>query len=103
MSDIEKKFEQTRREKLREAKLAYQKLVQEKRLAASLARSQAPVFKKVGKQIMFKSPPTKFEVIDKDANWKEDWQAEAMKVYGYVPENLAPTEKTEKNKLLPQL
>lgn len=66
----------------------------EKRLKESLLRSQAPVHKKVGKQIMFRSQPLmvqqKVEKIDYDELERE----KDAKVFGiYLDRNGVPYDK----------
>mmetsp|Transcript_16806 Transcript_16806/g.38947 ORF Transcript_16806/g.38947 Transcript_16806/m.38947 type:complete len:611 (+) Transcript_16806:134-1966(+) len=58
---LEKEKEKNRRERLREEKFKEQAQKQEERLHNSLQRSQAPVHKKTGKQVMFRSPPLRQE------------------------------------------
>jgi len=64
-SDLVKKLEhqkqKDRREKLRLERAQYWAMKQEERLKISLQRSQNPVFKKAGKQVMYRSPPLRQE------------------------------------------
>merc|ERR1712217_75541 len=53
--------EKERRERVREKKIKDDQEKQEVRLKQSLVRSQAPVFKKAGKQVMYRSPPLRQE------------------------------------------
>lgn len=57
MSALEKTKERERRDRVRTEKKAALDKKNEERLAISLARSQAPVHKKLGKQIMWRSQP----------------------------------------------
>jgi len=69
---LERQKEKERRERVRMARLEEQGQKQEERLAASLQRSQAPVFKKTGKQIMKRSPPLhKEKKVVKDTSEEE--------------------------------
>jgi len=54
---LEREAEKARREKVRQQRVEIQTQKNEERLRQSLMRSQAPVHKKTGKQIMFRSPP----------------------------------------------
>jgi len=58
---LEGKKERDRRERVRENRMKEQMDKQEERLKQSLQRSQKPVFKKAGKQIMCRSPPLRQE------------------------------------------
>ncbi|CAE7579009.1 FAP100 [Symbiodinium natans] len=58
---LEKIKEGDRRERVRENRLKEQSEKQEDRLKQSLQRSQKPVFKKAGKQVMYRSPPLRQE------------------------------------------
>ena len=62
VSKLEKEKERDRRDRVRIEKKAALDKKNEERLAISLARSQAPVYKKVGKQIMFRSQPAQKKV-----------------------------------------
>eukprot|EP00163_Fabomonas_tropica_P003577 TRINITY_DN13085_c0_g2_i1.p1 TRINITY_DN13085_c0_g2~~TRINITY_DN13085_c0_g2_i1.p1 ORF type:complete len:578 (+),score=174.27 TRINITY_DN13085_c0_g2_i1:240-1973(+) len=62
----EKAREKERRHRAREEKLERQRKDQEKRLQKSLARSKAPVIKKTGKPVMFRSMPKARKRKDKD-------------------------------------
>jgi hypothetical protein len=55
VSHYERKKEMERRDRVREARKAEMLKKNEDRLKASLLRSQAPVMRKTGKQIMFRS------------------------------------------------
>merc|ERR1711879_520475 len=57
VSDFEKEKEKKRREMVRRQKKELMDHKIEERLKQSLQRSQAPIHKKVGKQIMFRSAP----------------------------------------------
>jgi len=58
---LEKIKEGDWRERVREKRLKEQSEKQEDRLKQSLQRSQKPVFKKAGKQVMYRSPPLRQE------------------------------------------
>eukprot|EP00933_Yihiella_yeosuensis_P042637 TRINITY_DN37285_c0_g1_i1.p1 TRINITY_DN37285_c0_g1~~TRINITY_DN37285_c0_g1_i1.p1 ORF type:complete len:632 (+),score=164.79 TRINITY_DN37285_c0_g1_i1:184-2079(+) len=58
---LEWQKERDRRERVRENRIKEQMDKQEERLTTSLQRSQAPVFKKAGKQVMYRSPPLRQE------------------------------------------
>lgn len=55
--NLEKMKDKERRERIRVLRQNEQTEKQEERLKASLKRSQMPVFKKAGKQVMYRSPP----------------------------------------------
>jgi hypothetical protein len=55
--EAEKAREKQRRHRAREEKLEQQKEIQELRLKKSLERSKAPVIKRTGKPVMFRSKP----------------------------------------------
>eukprot|EP00746_Dinoflagellata_sp_MGD_P160796 gnl/MRDRNA2_/MRDRNA2_87711_c0_seq1.p1 gnl/MRDRNA2_/MRDRNA2_87711_c0~~gnl/MRDRNA2_/MRDRNA2_87711_c0_seq1.p1 ORF type:complete len:560 (+),score=181.40 gnl/MRDRNA2_/MRDRNA2_87711_c0_seq1:88-1767(+) len=57
LQDLEKNKEKERRERVKSRRKEVQEKKTEERLKASLLRSQAPVHKKVGKQIMQRSAP----------------------------------------------
>ena len=54
---LERDKERERRERVRQERLELQTRKNEERLKASLLRSQAPVYKRTGKQIMWRSRP----------------------------------------------
>ncbi len=58
-------------DKMEQAKEAYQK-----RLEISIQRSQAPIRKKTGKQVMFRSAPLKPKAAKKETDEKADEEAE---------------------------
>jgi len=58
---LEWKKDKERRERMRVHRIKEQMDKQEERLKQSLLRSQAPVFKKAGKQVMYRSPPLRQE------------------------------------------
>merc|ERR1711904_562424 len=81
---LERSKEKERRERVRLNRLEEQGNKQEERLAASLQRSQAPVFKKTGKQIMKRSPPLhKEKKVVKDTSEEEAaaWDHERFGLY----------------------
>eukprot|EP00899_Mesostigma_viride_P027760 jgi/Mesvir1/8169/Mv12474-RA.2 len=57
VESLEKAKEKDRRQRMREEKLEAQKREQEKRVQRSLERAQAPVHKRTGKTLMFRSQP----------------------------------------------
>ena len=71
----EKEKEKDRRDKLRQDRMAQQQLIYEQRLKKSMERSQAPAKKKLGKQVMFRSPPLKKRVREKKRDTKADQEA----------------------------
>lgn len=60
--EAEREKESERREKVRKDRMEAQKEAYELRLKRSMERSQAPVKRKVGKQLMFRSAPIKRKV-----------------------------------------
>jgi len=58
---LEREKQKERRELLRQARQQMSQEKQEERLKISLQRSQNPVFKKAGKQVMYRSPPLRQE------------------------------------------
>merc|ERR1719409_2690622 len=58
---LEWQKQKERREKVRVERQQYWAMKQEERLKISLQRSQNPVFKKAGKQVMYRSPPLRQE------------------------------------------
>lgn len=62
-----------RRQRLREEKLETQRLLQEERVRRAMERAQAPVKKKSGKPVVFRSaPPQKKKHRAGDTKKKED-------------------------------
>uniref|UniRef100_A0A0G4G9W2 DUF4200 domain-containing protein n=1 Tax=Chromera velia CCMP2878 TaxID=1169474 RepID=A0A0G4G9W2_9ALVE len=61
VEELEREKERERRKRVRDAKIALQNKKAAERLAASQKRSQEPVKRRVGKLIMFRSPPVKQE------------------------------------------
>merc|ERR1719428_132790 len=57
LEDLERNKEKERRERVKSRRKEIQERKTEERLKASLLRSQAPVHKKIGKQIMKRSAP----------------------------------------------
>eukprot|EP00929_Paragymnodinium_shiwhaense_P003271 TRINITY_DN103718_c0_g1_i1.p1 TRINITY_DN103718_c0_g1~~TRINITY_DN103718_c0_g1_i1.p1 ORF type:complete len:649 (+),score=229.03 TRINITY_DN103718_c0_g1_i1:152-2098(+) len=79
---LEKQKERERRERVRALKLREQTDKQEERLKNSLLRSQAPVFKKAGKQVMYRSPPPRTEKkVTKDTG-EDEKKAHEHAVFG---------------------
>lgn len=71
----EKEKQKQRRDELRLERLAQQQLIYEQRLKKSMERSQAPAKKKLGKQVMFRSPPLRKRVREKKRDTKADQEA----------------------------
>lgn len=71
----EREKEKQRRDKLRLDRLAQQQQIYEQRLKKSMERSQAPAKKKLGKQVMFRSPPLRKRVKTKKRDTKADQEA----------------------------
>jgi len=91
LSRLEKEKEKERRERVKKQRMELQLKKNEERLKASLLRSQAPVHKKLGKQIMFRSAPLhqekKVVVIDEEAEVRE----RDTKIFGlYIERNGIP-------------
>ncbi|KNE64995.1 hypothetical protein AMAG_10663 [Allomyces macrogynus ATCC 38327] len=62
-----------RRQRLREEKMDAQRLIQEERIQRALERARAPVKKKTGKPVMFRSaPPQKKKKRTQDNKNKEE-------------------------------
>merc|ERR1719217_300891 len=85
-SDLVKKLEhqkqKDRREKLRLERAQYWAMKQEERLKISLQRSQNPVFKKAGKQVMYRSPPLRQEKrVVRDTS-EEEANMETHSIFG---------------------
>jgi len=74
--------EKERRERLKEFRKKEQQEKQEERLKASWLRSRAPVFKKTGKKIMFRSPPTFREKKEVTDTSEDEAHAQEHKVFG---------------------
>jgi len=62
----EKHKEKERRQRAREEKLQQQRQEQERRVQRSLERAQAPVHKRTGKAVMFRSQPPVKRVVEDD-------------------------------------
>jgi hypothetical protein len=71
----EKEKEKERREKVREERLAQQQQQYEMRLQKSMERAQAPVKKKTGKPVMFRSAPIKKKVKKAKRDPKKEQEA----------------------------
>eukprot|EP00397_Hematodinium_sp_SG-2012_P022798 GEMP01023645.1.p1 GENE.GEMP01023645.1~~GEMP01023645.1.p1 ORF type:complete len:642 (+),score=165.82 GEMP01023645.1:33-1958(+) len=98
---LERHLELERRQRWRKERLDEEARKQEKRLKASLKRSQAPVFKRVGKQIMFRSAPLtsrKMVVVD---NTEDMANEEHRRLFGFymdkegMPQTELTTDKCE--------
>ncbi len=62
-----------RRQRLREEKLEAQRLAQEERVRKALERARAPVKKRIGKPVVFRSaPPQKKKARENDTKKKEE-------------------------------
>ena len=72
----EKAKEKERRQRAREEKLEQQKREQERRVQRSLERAQAPVQKKTGKPVMFRSHVTRKKKTGSEVVKKNDEEAE---------------------------
>merc|ERR1719399_2036660 len=79
---LEREKEKERRERVRQMRVELQNRKNEERLKNSLLRSQAPVHKKTGKQIMFRSAPLiRAKKVVRETN--DDEEAErAMRIFG---------------------
>eukprot|EP00002_Diphylleia_rotans_P008910 TRINITY_DN188_c0_g1_i5.p1 TRINITY_DN188_c0_g1~~TRINITY_DN188_c0_g1_i5.p1 ORF type:complete len:142 (+),score=25.03 TRINITY_DN188_c0_g1_i5:660-1085(+) len=65
VESAEKAKEKSRREKARGEKIEFEKKKQEDKVQRALMRSQAPVMKKTGKPVMFRSAPNQRKKKDK--------------------------------------
>merc|ERR1719321_674696 len=95
---LERQKEKERRERVKLNRLDDQAKKQEERLAASLQRSQAPVFKKTGKQIMKRAPPHRKEKkVVKDTSEQEaaEWEHERFGLYIDKKSDMPKTELPE--------
>jgi hypothetical protein len=79
---LEQEKEKARRERVKEMTKREKELKDEKRLGASLARSQAPVFRKAGKQVMYRSPPLRTEQKVVEDNRDEEAMVEEHDRFG---------------------
>lgn len=101
---LERQKEKERRERVRMNRLEEQGNKQEERLNASLQRSQAPVFKKTGKQIMKRSPPLhKEKKVVKDTSEEEAaaWDHERFGLYIDKKTDMPRTELPEQDNVKP--
>ena len=88
---LEREKEKERRERVRQERLELQTRKNEERLKASLVRSQAPVHRKAGKQIMFRSQPklTEKKVVKEDRHEVE--RERDQRIFGiYLDKNGLP-------------
>lgn len=97
---LEKQAEETRRKKAKDYRKHQQDKRTEERLNASLKRSQAPIFKKTGKPVMFRSaPPAQTRRVVQEDDGYEGWLKE-HEVFGIwmnkegVPNAGVPTRST---------
>jgi len=92
---LEKQKEKERRERVRAEKVQEQNDKQEDRLKNSLLRSQAPVFKKAGKQVMYRSPPLRQErKVVKDSS-DDEKNVHDHKVFGMYIDRKTQLPQTE--------
>ncbi|CAE7217795.1 FAP100 [Symbiodinium microadriaticum] len=98
---LEKIKESDRRERVRESRLKEQPEKQEFRLKQSLQRAQKPIFKKAGKQLMYRSPPLRQEHKVVEDNSDDEAHARDHEVFDIyidrktgVPNTTAPSEET---------
>jgi len=87
--------EKERRERVREKKIQDDQEKQEVRLKQSLVRSQAPVFKKAGKQVMYRSPPLRQERREVKDTTDDEAYAHDHKVFGMYIDKKTQEPKTE--------
>ncbi|KAJ3018044.1 Coiled-coil domain-containing protein 38 [Thoreauomyces humboldtii] len=82
VEQAEKMKDKERRQRLREEKMEAQRLLQEERVQRALERARAPVIKKTGKPIAFRSaPPQKKKRKEEDTKKKEE---EDLAYYGLL-------------------
>ncbi|KAI9002378.1 hypothetical protein BC832DRAFT_118769 [Gaertneriomyces semiglobifer] len=82
VEQAEKMKDKERRQRLREEKLEAQRQLQEERVQRALERARAPVKKKIGKPIAFRSaPPQKKKRKEEDTKKKEE---EDLEYYGLL-------------------
>ena len=77
VESLEKQMEKERREKARIEKMGLQLQQQQERIRLSILRSQAPIKKKTGKPVMFRSQPNrkkKTETVENTVQDDEDWK-----------------------------
>eukprot|EP00439_Symbiodinium_sp_Y106_P024060 s7663_g2.t3 len=98
---LEKIKESDRRERVRESRLKEQPEKQEFRLKQSLQRAQKPIFKKAGKQLMYRSPPLRQEHKVVEDNSDDEAHTRDHEVFDIyidrktgVPHTTAPSEET---------
>ncbi|KAJ3000684.1 Coiled-coil domain-containing protein 38 [Globomyces sp. JEL0801] len=73
VEEAEKMKDKERRQRLREEKLEAQRALQEERVQRALERARAPVKKKTGKPVIFRSaPPQKKRAQEQDTKKKEE-------------------------------
>eukprot|EP00164_Ancoracysta_twista_P003350 GFYU01004474.1.p1 GENE.GFYU01004474.1~~GFYU01004474.1.p1 ORF type:complete len:570 (-),score=267.28 GFYU01004474.1:270-1979(-) len=77
----EKAREKDRRQKARAEKMEEQRIIQENKIARSLARAQAPVAKKTGKPLMKRSLPIQKKKKDETQTTKKTTEEEDIKRY----------------------
>ncbi|KAI8800093.1 hypothetical protein BJ742DRAFT_764473 [Cladochytrium replicatum] len=78
----EKMKDKERRQRLREEKMEAQRILQEERVQRALERARAPVKKKTGKLVVFRSaPPQKKKKAEEDDKIKEEEDLEYYGVY----------------------
>ncbi|CAK8988360.1 unnamed protein product [Durusdinium trenchii] len=101
---LEWQKERDRRERVRENRIREQSEKQEDRLKQSLLRSQKPVFKKAGKQVMYRSPPLRQERKIVEDTTDDEAHARDHKVFDLyidrktgMPHTDAPTEEARRS------
>jgi len=82
ITELEKGKEKARRDRLREVSMREKEAKDERRLKASLERSQAPVFRKAGKQVMYRSPPLRTEQKVVEDNRDEEAMEDEHQKFG---------------------
>eukprot|EP01112_Ceratiomyxa_fruticulosa_P012749 TRINITY_DN3551_c0_g2_i1.p1 TRINITY_DN3551_c0_g2~~TRINITY_DN3551_c0_g2_i1.p1 ORF type:complete len:578 (-),score=170.96 TRINITY_DN3551_c0_g2_i1:41-1774(-) len=86
LTAAEKAKDKERRQKLREDKLEKQRVAQEMRIKRALDRSQAPVKKREGKPVMFRSTlPEKVRKKDIEEENRKNEEEEELKYFGLLP------------------
>mmetsp|Transcript_586 Transcript_586/g.698 ORF Transcript_586/g.698 Transcript_586/m.698 type:complete len:612 (+) Transcript_586:184-2019(+) len=81
VEQAEKAREKERRQRAREEKLEQQRREQERRVQRSLERAQAPVHKKQGKPVMYRSQPPQRKKKDQDNGPKKSDEEEELQAF----------------------
>lgn len=92
---LEWQKERERRDRVRENRSKEQMEKQEERLTTSLQRSQKPVFKKAGKQVMYRSPPLRQETKVVQDSTDDEAHARDHKVFSIYIDRKTNIPKTE--------